>query len=35
MNLDIYRLIELIFFHINMSICIGWDKMDIWTFEQL
>ena len=30
MNLDIYRVIEFILFHMNTSFCIGWDKMEFW-----
>ena len=29
MNLDIDRVIELIFSH-NVIFCIGWDKMEFW-----
>ena len=25
MNLDIYRVLEFILFHMNTSFCIGWD----------
>ena len=32
MILDIDRVIEFIFFHINMSFCIGWGKMEFGVF---
>ena len=32
MNLDIDCVIEIMFFHINMGICIGWDQMSFGVF---
>ena len=30
MNLDIDRVIDLIFSTLNVTFCIGWDKMEFW-----